>query len=145
MFSYIANAICMAGMTMPAGAGVAASHCWNRVRKPGQLIYYARFLPQQWIFAKNRTAHAQTHYRKSTQWQWASFVSVSYCTLPLLQNNYAMLRAECVNQMFLFWITCCQGILLKFVVMLPDVCTSLLKEKSLVYSCLNLMIEHVCI
>ena len=25
--------------------------------------------------AKNRTAHAQTHYRKSTQWQWASFVS----------------------------------------------------------------------
>ena len=38
MFSYKANAICMAGMTMPAGAGVAASHCWNRVRKPGQLI-----------------------------------------------------------------------------------------------------------
>ena len=27
MFSYKANAICMAGMTMPAGAGVAASHC----------------------------------------------------------------------------------------------------------------------
>ena len=38
-----ANAICMAGMTMPAGAGVAASHCWNRVQKPGQLINYARF------------------------------------------------------------------------------------------------------
>ena len=38
MFSYKANAICMAGMTMPAGAGEAASHCWNRVRKPGQLI-----------------------------------------------------------------------------------------------------------
>ena len=40
MFSYKANAICMAGMTMPAGASVAASHCWNRVRKPGQLINY---------------------------------------------------------------------------------------------------------
>ena len=75
MFSYKANAICMAGMTMPAGAGVAASHCWNRVRKPGQLINYARFWPHRWTFAKNRTAHAQTHYRKSTQWQWASFVS----------------------------------------------------------------------
>ena len=34
MFSYKANAICMAGMTMPAGAGVPASHCWNRVRMP---------------------------------------------------------------------------------------------------------------
>ena len=43
MFSYKENAICMAGMTMPAGAGVAASHCWNRVWKPGQLINYARF------------------------------------------------------------------------------------------------------
>ena len=43
MFSYKANAICMAGMTMPTGAGVTASHCWNRARKPGQLINYARF------------------------------------------------------------------------------------------------------
>ena len=76
MFSYKPNAICMAGMTMPVGAGHAASHCWNRVRKPRQLINYARFWPQWWTFAKNRTAHAQTHYRKSTQWQWASFVSV---------------------------------------------------------------------
>ena len=75
MFSYKANAICMAGMTMPAGAGVTASHCLNRVRKPGQLINYARFWPHRWTFAKNRTAHAHTHYRKSTQWQWASFVS----------------------------------------------------------------------
>ena len=75
MFSYKPNAICMAGMTMPVGAGHAASHCWNRVRKPRQLINYARFWPQWWTFAKNRTAHAQTHYRKSTQWQWASFVS----------------------------------------------------------------------
>ena len=75
MFSYKANAICMAGMTMSAGAGVVASHCWNRVWKPGQLINYARFWPHRWTFAKNRTAHAQTHYRKSTQWQWASFVS----------------------------------------------------------------------
>ena len=75
MFSYKANAMCMAGMTMPAGAGVVASHCWNRVRKPGQLINCARFWPHRWTFAKNRTAHAQTHYRKSTQWQWASFVS----------------------------------------------------------------------
>ena len=80
MFSYKANAICMAGMTMPAGAGVAASHCWNRVRKPGQLINYARFWSHRWTFAKNRTAHAQTHYRKSTQWQWASFVSESFST-----------------------------------------------------------------
>ena len=32
MFSYKANAICMAGMVMPARAGVAASHNWNRVR-----------------------------------------------------------------------------------------------------------------
>ena len=78
MFSYKANAICMAGMTMPAGAAVAASHCWNRVRKPGQLINYARFWPHRWTFAKNRTAHAQTHYRKSTQWQWASFVSAGW-------------------------------------------------------------------
>ena len=38
-----ANAIYMAGMTMPVGAGHAASHCWNRVRKPRQLINYARF------------------------------------------------------------------------------------------------------
>ena len=53
----------------------SASHCWNRVRKPGQLINYARFWPHRWTFAKNRTAHAQTHYWKSTQWQWASFVS----------------------------------------------------------------------
>ena len=75
MFSYKPNAICMAGMTMPVGAGHAASHCWNRVRKPRQLINYARFWPQWWTFAKNRTAHVQTHYRKSTQWQWASFVS----------------------------------------------------------------------
>ena len=60
MFSYKANAICMAGMTMPTGAGVAASHCWNRVRKPGQLINYVRFWPHRWTFAKNRTAHAQT-------------------------------------------------------------------------------------
>ena len=44
--------------------------------EPGQLINYARFWPHRWTFAKNRTAHAQTHYRKSTQWQWASFVSV---------------------------------------------------------------------
>ena len=29
MFSYKANAMCMAGMTMPVGAGHAASHCWN--------------------------------------------------------------------------------------------------------------------
>ena len=43
---------------------------------PGQLINYARFWPHRWTFAKNRTAHAQTRYRKSTQWQWASFVSV---------------------------------------------------------------------
>ena len=78
MFSYKANAICMAGMTMPAWAGVAASHCWNRVRKPGQLINYVRFWPHRWTFAKKRTAHAQTHYRKSTQWQWASFVSGDY-------------------------------------------------------------------
>ena len=41
MFSYKPNAICMAGMTMPVGAGHAASHCWNRVRKPRQLINYA--------------------------------------------------------------------------------------------------------
>ena len=60
MFSYKANAICMAGMTMPTGAGVAASHCWNRVRKPGQLINYVRFWPHRWTVAKNRTAHAQT-------------------------------------------------------------------------------------
>ena len=39
--------------------------------------HYARFWPHRWTFAKNRTAHAQTHYRKSTQWQWASFVSAS--------------------------------------------------------------------
>ena len=77
MFSYKANAICMAGMTMPAGAGVPASHCWNRVRKPGQLINYARFWPHRRTFAKNWTAHAQTNCRKSTQWQWASFVSVT--------------------------------------------------------------------
>ena len=38
MFSYKPNAICMAGMTMPVGAGHAASHCWNRVRKRRQLI-----------------------------------------------------------------------------------------------------------
>ena len=75
MFSYKANAICMAGMTMPAGAGVAASHYWNRVPKPRQLINYAPFWPHRWTFAKNRTAHAQTHYQKSTQWQWASFIS----------------------------------------------------------------------
>ena len=43
MFSYKANAICMAGMTMPTGAGAAVSNCWNRVRKPRQLINYARF------------------------------------------------------------------------------------------------------
>ena len=30
-------------MVMPAGAGVAVQHNWNRVRKPGQLINYARF------------------------------------------------------------------------------------------------------
>ena len=30
-------------MTMPTGAVVAALHYWNRVRKPGQLINYARF------------------------------------------------------------------------------------------------------
>ena len=77
MFSYKPNAICMAGMAMSVGAGHAASHCWNRVRKPRQLINYARFWPQWWTFAKNRTAHAQTHYRKSTQWQWASFVSAT--------------------------------------------------------------------
>ena len=60
MFSYKANAICMAGMTMTTGAGVAASHCSNGVRKPGQLINYVRFWPHRWTFAKNRTAHAQT-------------------------------------------------------------------------------------
>ena len=52
MFSYKANAICMADMTMPTGAGVAASHCWNRVLKPGQLINYALFWPHRWTFAK---------------------------------------------------------------------------------------------
>ena len=31
MFSYKANAICMACMTIPAEAGVATSHCWNKV------------------------------------------------------------------------------------------------------------------
>ena len=73
MFSYKANAICMAGMTMPAGAGLHRTV--GTVRKPGQLINYVRFWPHRWTFTKNRTAHAQTHYRKSTQWQWASFVS----------------------------------------------------------------------
>ena len=34
MFSYKANAICMAGMPMSAGAGVATSHNWNRVQNP---------------------------------------------------------------------------------------------------------------
>ena len=34
MFSYKANAICMAGMAMSAGAGVATSHNWNRVQNP---------------------------------------------------------------------------------------------------------------
>ena len=87
MFSYKPNAICMAGMTMPVGAGHAASHCWNRVRKPRQLINYARFWPQWWTFAKNRTAHAQTHYRKSTQWQWASFVSVFFTENHRLWNR----------------------------------------------------------
>ena len=43
MFSYKANAICMASMAMPAGAGVAASHNWKRNWKPGQLINCARF------------------------------------------------------------------------------------------------------
>ena len=84
MFSYKANAICMAGMTMPARAGVAASHYRNRVRRPGQFINYARFWPHRWTFAKNRTAHAQTHYWKSTQWQWDSFVSgmhVVFCKI----------------------------------------------------------------
>ena len=33
----------MAGMTMPAGGGVAASHYWNRVRKPGQLLIMPDF------------------------------------------------------------------------------------------------------
>ena len=33
MFSYKANGICIASMTMPTGADVAALHCWNRVRK----------------------------------------------------------------------------------------------------------------
>ena len=34
MFSYKANAICMTGMAMSAGAGVATSHKWNRVQNP---------------------------------------------------------------------------------------------------------------
>ena len=34
MFSYKANAICMAGMAMSAGASVATSHNWNRVQNP---------------------------------------------------------------------------------------------------------------
>ena len=34
MFSYKANAICMTGMAMSAGAGVATSHNWNRVQNP---------------------------------------------------------------------------------------------------------------
>ena len=34
MFSYKANAICMAGMAMSAGAGVSISHNWNRVQNP---------------------------------------------------------------------------------------------------------------
>ena len=89
MFSYKANAICMASMTMPAGAGVAASHCWNRVQKPGQLINYAPFSPHRWTFAENRTAHAQTLNRKSTQWQWASFVSAAdadFANFPLKES-----------------------------------------------------------
>ena len=101
MFSYKANAICMADMTMPAWAGVAASHCWNRVRKPGQLINYVRFWPHRWTFAKKRTAHAQTHYRKSTQWQWASFVS-AVCKISISTwwvRNICYLY--CV--LFLFW------------------------------------------
>ena len=94
MFSYKANAICMAGMTMPAGAGVAASHYWNRVRRPGQLINYAWFWPHRWTFAKNRTAHAQTHYRKSIQWQWASFVSAR----GSLQNYFkALFQSHHIN------------------------------------------------
>ena len=94
MFSYKANSICMAGMTMPAGAGVAASHCWNRVRKPGQLINYARFWPHRWTFAKNRTAHAQTHYRKGTQWQWASFVSATWPFLPVNFERYYLSKGK---------------------------------------------------
>ena len=93
MFSYKANAICMADMAMPAGAGVAASHNWNRVRKPRQLINYAQFWPHRWTFAKNRTAHDQFHYQKSKQWQWASFVSApgpaspQNATLTLRESN----------------------------------------------------------
>ena len=99
MFSYKANAICVAGMTMPAGAGVAASHCWNRVRKPGQLINYARFWPHRWTFAKNRTAHAQTHYRKSTQWQWGSFVSALIIVPANIQNVSAQHRRLILNRL----------------------------------------------
>ena len=38
MFSYKANAICMAGMAMSAGAGVATSHNWNRVQNPDSTL-----------------------------------------------------------------------------------------------------------
>ena len=114
MFSYKANAICMAGMTMPVGASVAASHCWNRVRKPRQLINYARFWPHWWTFAKNRTAHAQTHYRKSTQWQWTSFVSAWRLKMHVLckvgkniifQNKTSLVMFYRHNKTF--WYTFC--------------------------------------
>ena len=82
---------------MPAGAGVAKSHCWNRVRKPGQLIYYVRFWPHKWTFAKNRTAHAQTHYRKSTQWQWASFVSAAFVSISICIFSFIYLNIRFYN------------------------------------------------
>ena len=72
MFSYKANAICMAGMAMSAEAGVATSH---RVQNPDSSLIMHDFDLTDELSLKNRTAHAKTHYRKSTQWQWASFVN----------------------------------------------------------------------
>ena len=66
----------MAGMTMPAGAGVAASHCWNRVRKPGQLINMPDFDLTGELSLKIELHMLRPITEKSTQWQWASFVSV---------------------------------------------------------------------
>ena len=43
MFSYKANAICMADMAIQAGAGVAASHYWNRVRSPDSSLIMPDF------------------------------------------------------------------------------------------------------
>ena len=80
MFSYKANAICMASMTMPAEAGVAASHCWNRVRKPGKLMNMPDFDLTGELSLKIELHMLSPYYRKSTQWQWASFVSGTVIT-----------------------------------------------------------------